>query len=144
MFPTGIALNFVVFWIVAPYIVVVGYLCFSKDSKDKGKLIPVLFLTKHHAMKAYWGGGGWTCSSTHSLTSALDGGEWSASQPGRFTPRGKRPGTHCIGSWVGPRAIHVSRSTVLPQSSGLKFCTLTLKMETARSSETLVSNHSTT
>jgi hypothetical protein len=25
-------------------------------------------------------------SSTHSLTSALDGGEWSASRPGRFTP----------------------------------------------------------
>jgi hypothetical protein len=23
----------------------------------------------------------------HSLTSALDGGEWSASRPGRFTPR---------------------------------------------------------
>jgi hypothetical protein len=26
-------------------------------------------------------------SSTHSLTSALDEGEWSASRPGRFTPR---------------------------------------------------------
>jgi hypothetical protein len=26
-------------------------------------------------------------SSTHSLTSALDGGEWSALRPGRFTPR---------------------------------------------------------
>jgi len=25
-------------------------------------------------------------SHTHSLTSALDGGEWSASRPGRFTP----------------------------------------------------------
>jgi hypothetical protein len=25
----------------------------------------------------------------HSLTSALDGGEWSASLPGRFTPQGK-------------------------------------------------------
>jgi hypothetical protein len=30
----------------------------------------------------------------HILTSALVGGEWSAS----------RPGIHCIGSWVGPRA----------------------------------------
>jgi hypothetical protein len=28
-------------------------------------------------------------SSTHSLTSALDGSEWSASLPGRFTPREK-------------------------------------------------------
>jgi hypothetical protein len=30
-------------------------------------------------------------SSTHSLTSALDGGECSASRHGRFTPRGKSP-----------------------------------------------------
>jgi hypothetical protein len=34
--------------------------------------------------------GEWRYSSTHSLTSALDGGEWSASRPGRFTP-GKEP-----------------------------------------------------
>jgi hypothetical protein len=31
------------------------------------------------------------CSSTHTLTSALDGGEWSASRSGRFTPQGKSP-----------------------------------------------------
>ena len=28
---------------------------------------------------------------------------WSASRPGRFYPR-ERPGTHCTGGWVGPRA----------------------------------------
>jgi hypothetical protein len=28
------------------------------------------------------------------LTSALDGGEWSASRSGRFTPQGLAPGTH--------------------------------------------------
>jgi hypothetical protein len=44
-------------------------------------------------------------SSTHSLTSALDGGEWSASCPGRFTPKERAPGTHWIGGWVGPRAV---------------------------------------
>jgi hypothetical protein len=44
-------------------------------------------------------------SSTHSLTSALDGGEWSASRPGSFTPRERAPGTHWIGGWVGPRAV---------------------------------------
>jgi hypothetical protein len=44
-------------------------------------------------------------SSTHSLTSALDGGEWSASHHGRFTPRERDPLTHWIGGWVGPRAI---------------------------------------
>jgi hypothetical protein len=40
----------------------------------------------------------------HYLTSALDGGEWSAPHPGCFTPRERAPGTHWIGSWVGPRA----------------------------------------
>jgi hypothetical protein len=41
----------------------------------------------------------------HYLTSALDGGEWSASRPGRFTPRERVLGTHWIGGWVGSRAI---------------------------------------
>jgi hypothetical protein len=41
----------------------------------------------------------------HSLASALDGGEWSASRPGRFTPREIAHGTHWIGGWVGPRAV---------------------------------------
>ena len=33
----------------------------------------------------------------------LDGDGWSASRPGPLYPR-KRPGTHCTGGWVGPRA----------------------------------------
>jgi hypothetical protein len=37
------------------------------------------------------------------LTSALVGGEWSVSRPGRFIPKETVPGTHWIG-WVGPRA----------------------------------------
>jgi hypothetical protein len=41
--------------------------------------------------------GEWRYSSIHSVTSALDGGEWSASRPGRFTPRERDPGTHWIG-----------------------------------------------
>jgi len=32
------------------------------------------------------------------LTSALEGGKWSALRPGRA------PGTNWIGGWVGPRA----------------------------------------
>jgi hypothetical protein len=43
--------------------------------------------------------------STDSVTSALDGGEWSASRPGLFTPRERAPGIHRIGGWVGPRAV---------------------------------------
>jgi hypothetical protein len=47
----------------------------------------------------------WRYSSTHSLTSALDEGEWSASRPGRFTPRESATGTHWIGGWIGSRAL---------------------------------------
>jgi hypothetical protein len=35
--------------------------------------------------------GEWGYSAIHSLTSALDGGEWSASSPSRFTLQGKSP-----------------------------------------------------
>jgi hypothetical protein len=38
------------------------------------------------------------------LTSALVGGEWSASRPGRFTPRERAQCSHWIGGWVDPRA----------------------------------------
>jgi hypothetical protein len=38
------------------------------------------------------------------LTSALAGGEWSASRPGSFTPGEKAPGTQWIGGWVDPTA----------------------------------------
>jgi hypothetical protein len=48
--------------------------------------------------------GEWRYSSTHSLISALDEGERSASRPSRFTPREMAPGTHWIGGWVGLRA----------------------------------------
>jgi hypothetical protein len=41
----------------------------------------------------------------HYLTSAIDGGEWSASRPGRFTAKEKDPGTPWLGGWVGPRAV---------------------------------------
>jgi hypothetical protein len=63
-------------------------------------------------------GGAWRgkrCSSYSFLTSALEGGEWSASRPSRALPQprfapaalcpGERtPGTHCTGGWVGLRA----------------------------------------
>jgi hypothetical protein len=43
--------------------------------------------------------------NAHYLTSALDGGEWSASRPGRFTPKEIALSTHWIGGWVGPRDV---------------------------------------
>ena len=42
-------------------------------------------------------------SSTLSLTSALDGVGGQRHAPAALPP-GKRPGTHCIGGLVGPRA----------------------------------------
>jgi hypothetical protein len=38
------------------------------------------------------------------FTSALVGGEWSASRPSRFIPGERASGTHWIGGWVGSRA----------------------------------------
>jgi hypothetical protein len=37
------------------------------------------------------------------LTSALVGGEWSASRPGRFASGERAPATHCIQGWVDLR-----------------------------------------
>jgi hypothetical protein len=48
----------------------------------KAKAVPL------HAMEAFWGEG---YSSYSFSTSALDGGEWSASHPGRALPPGKGP-----------------------------------------------------
>jgi hypothetical protein len=67
----------------------------------KGKVVPVLNYAPRHEDVL----GEVRYSSAQSLTSALDGGEWSASCPSRFTPRGRFTGTHWIGGWVGPRAI---------------------------------------
>jgi hypothetical protein len=36
-------------------------------------------------------------------TSAVEGGEWSASGHGRDLPPERTSGTHCTGCWVGPR-----------------------------------------
>jgi hypothetical protein len=38
------------------------------------------------------------------LTSALAGGDWSASLPGQFTPGERAPGTLWTGGWVDLRA----------------------------------------
>jgi hypothetical protein len=54
---------------------------FSK--KKQSKAVPL------HAMEAHWGVRRY--SSYSFLTSALDGGEWSASRPGRALPPGKEP-----------------------------------------------------
>jgi hypothetical protein len=47
------------------------------------------------------------------LTSALDGGEWSVSRPGRFTTRERDPSTH----WVGLDAVE-NRNVLVPAGNG--------------------------
>jgi len=37
------------------------------------------------------------------MTAALEGGEWSATRPGRTLPP-RKTGAHFTGGWVGPRA----------------------------------------
>jgi hypothetical protein len=51
-------------------------------------------------MKAY---GGVDVQINMFLTSAVVGGEWSASRPGRFTSWERASDTHWIGGWVGSR-----------------------------------------
>jgi hypothetical protein len=61
----------------------------------------------------------------HSLTSALDGGEWSASHPGHLTPRETAPDTHWVGDWVGPRAsldMVLKRKTPSPHQDSNPNC----------------------
>jgi hypothetical protein len=65
-------------------------------------------------MKAYGGMDVWIHVF---LTSALVGGEWSASRPGRFTPGKEPPVPIWIGDWVGP-------STGLDDVEKRKFLTL--------------------
>jgi hypothetical protein len=63
-----------------------------------------LSLTKYHAMNTYWGVEVYLRAF---LTSALDGGEWSASRPGRFTPQGKSPRYPLDRRLGGPQILSV-------------------------------------
>jgi hypothetical protein len=60
-----------------------------------------LFLIKRQAMKGYRGV---ELQCYAFLTSALNGGDWTASCTGRFSPGDRYNGNHWIGGWVVPRA----------------------------------------
>ena len=68
---------------------------YSRVKKIKGKFHPRTGHADPEGEQSY--------SSTVSLTSALDGSGWLTPRSGRFIP-GKRPDTHFVGGWVGPRA----------------------------------------
>ena len=53
------------------------------------------------------------CNGTALPLPLLDRVGWSTPRPGRSTP-GKRPDTHCIGGWVGPRAGLMDAENLAP------------------------------
>jgi len=67
--------------------------------KGKGKVVPVLNYAPRH--EDVWGSGG---TAPWFLTSALHGGEWSASRAKHSTSGQRAPGTHWTGRWAGHRA----------------------------------------
>jgi hypothetical protein len=99
-----------IFWVVTPHTVVrnkgvrtnmqppnsslkMEAVCTPETLVKKSKTVPL------HAMQALG------YSSYSFSTSALYGGEWSASCPGRaLTPEERTLGTHWTEGWVGPRA----------------------------------------
>jgi hypothetical protein len=68
---------------------------------NKIKVDLSLCVTKHHVIKTY---GGVAIKLHYLLTSALGGGEWSASRPGRFNAGEISLGTQGKESCVSPRS----------------------------------------
>jgi hypothetical protein len=72
------------------------------DSKVNVKVKLSLCLNKHHAMKAYWE----VEVYLHSFFELGTRWRWVVNfTPRLLYPRGRGPGTHWIGGWVGPRAV---------------------------------------
>jgi hypothetical protein len=55
------------------------------------------------------------------LPSVLDGDEWSALRPGRFTSRKRAHGTHWLGGWVGSRARLDTERGCIPRKGCKKY-----------------------
>jgi len=87
-----------------------------EDSINNLKVKLKVMFTQEQAMNAQRGE--WRYGSTLSLTLALDGVGSQRHAPAALPP-GKRPGTHCIGGWVGPRAGPDGRGKSRP-STGIR------------------------
>jgi hypothetical protein len=78
--------------------------CKAKELPVKVRKVKLSLCLINEALchKDIWGSG---CIDPRFLDlSTSSGGEWSASRPGHFTAGERAPSTHCVGSWVGPRA----------------------------------------
>jgi hypothetical protein len=64
------------------------------DCSAKEKKLFLCLISYALCHEDIWGSGG---IAPPFFASALDGGEWSASRPCRFTPEERAPGTHQIG-----------------------------------------------
>jgi hypothetical protein len=76
--------------------------CICRELKPGRPARIGITLTEHHSKKAYSGSGGIAPSIRNLGT--IDGGEWSASRPGRIILWETASGTPCIRGWMGPRA----------------------------------------
>jgi len=72
-------------------------------------------LAIEHTMKTHKGRRSYSCAL--SLTPALDGGGGQRHAPAALYPQ-ERPGTHCIGGWVGPTASLDGRKISSPTEIG--------------------------
>jgi hypothetical protein len=79
--------------------IVIFYCHLYQSSYEEEKLRVKLFRYRHTGAKQER-----KYSSYSFLTSALNGGEWSASRPGRALPAGNDSRSHWIEGWVGLRA----------------------------------------
>jgi hypothetical protein len=96
----------------------------KRDNKVSKQSCPCASLIKQYAMKTY---GRVHIQTQVFLTSALVGGEWSASHPGRFTPVERAPGTHWTGGLVASRGgledVEKRKLLTLPDSTGPRTLT---------------------
>jgi hypothetical protein len=89
-------------FIIFPQTLSIYFLSLRQQHKTTTKVkLTLCLINKALCHEDIWGSGG---IAPPFLTSALDGGEWSASRPYRIIPRERAPGTHWVGGWVGPRA----------------------------------------
>jgi hypothetical protein len=83
-----------------------------------------LCLTKHDAVRLIRG----VEVYLHAfLTSAVDGGEWSASRSASFIAEERAHDTHCIGTWVGCTVHLEAVAKRIPESAGNRTPVLELE-----------------